>query len=223
MTYRKLATAVAAVALTVSGALMTAPVASAATQDEPTATSVEVGLVFKGYDKAVAEAHGYTIKTSPAGFEYSVLKDATPEQDAAAQAKAALRWGKTMKKPGQGVQPIQEDYSDFISPSCGKAWLSGIAVGNLSVDISTGFEPNAGDAAIFYYWNIYLSDAGGTSHQDFGPSGLLERRTWSSHRTVGGLSPSNGRAWIDSSSSYAALLDGAYCYPGPVTVHYGIN
>lgn len=82
---------------------------------------------------------------------------------------------------------------------------------------------NAGDAAIFYYWNIYLSDAGGTSHQDFGPSGLLERRSWSGHRTVGGLSPSNGRAWIDSSTSYAALIDGAYCYPGPVTVHYGIN
>ncbi|MFE4599396.1 hypothetical protein ACFRKE_00895 [Kitasatospora indigofera] len=99
------------------------------------------------------------------------------------------------------MQPVQEYYSDFISPSCGKACLSGIALGNLSVDISTGFELNAGDAAIFYYGNVCLSDAGGTSHQDFGPSGLAERRSWSSHRTVGGLSPSNGRAWIDSSSS----------------------
>ncbi|MFD7986922.1 hypothetical protein ACFV4M_26565 [Kitasatospora indigofera] len=121
------------------------------------------------------------------------------------------------------MQPVQEYYSDFISPSCGKAWLSGIALGNLSVDISTAFELNAGDAAIFYYGNVYLSDAGGTSHQDFGPSGLAERRSWSSHRTVGGLSPSNGRAWIDSSSSYAALIDGAYCYPGPVTVYCGIS
>lgn len=82
MTYRKIATAVATAALAMSGALTTAPVASAAPvdQDGPTATSVEVGLVFKGYDKAVAEAHGYTIKTSPAGFEYSVVKDATPNR-----------------------------------------------------------------------------------------------------------------------------------------------
>ncbi|MGW2378035.1 hypothetical protein [Kitasatospora sp. NPDC001683] len=50
-------------------------------------------MLFKGYDKAVAEANGYTIETSAQGFEYSVKKNATDSEDAAAQQLAAARWG----------------------------------------------------------------------------------------------------------------------------------
>ncbi|MFE3875479.1 hypothetical protein ACFXPX_13890 [Kitasatospora sp. NPDC059146] len=219
---RKLATAAAATALAASALAATAPVAAADTATpQPSADRIEVGMLFKGYDKAAAEANGHTIKTSPQGFEYSVKKNATETEDAAAQQLAAARWGiKPAAKPGHDVA---DDYSDYYNPQCGTVWLSGNAVGNLSVDISTGFTLNPNQRAIFYYWEVGLSDSGGVSHIPFGPSGLLERQSWKGDKHVPGLSPSNGLAWVEN-TSYATLDDGSVCYPAPnsVIVHYAI-
>ncbi|MFJ9447902.1 hypothetical protein ACIRRH_39655 [Kitasatospora sp. NPDC101235] len=141
---------------------------------QPTADRIEIGMLFKGYDKAVADANGYTVKTSPQGFEYSVKKNATEAEDAAAQQLAAARWGiKPAAKPGHDVA---DDYSDYYNPQCGTAWLSGNAVGNLSVDLSTGFTLNPDQRAIFYYWEVTLSDSGGSSRQTWGRSACWRAR-----------------------------------------------
>ncbi|MFF2820483.1 hypothetical protein ACFVT9_33780 [Kitasatospora cineracea] len=222
--FRKFGTIVAVGALALAAAATTPAVAvtKAATAAEPSASApVEVALEFKGYDKAVAQAHGYTIKTSPQGFEYSVINNATPAQDQAAQAKAAIRWGKAAPTTAPGlVHP--NDYGDIFSPTCGTAWISGNAVGNLSVDISTGFTLLPGDKAIFYFWKVYLADPGGTSHLQWGPTGLADRNSWAGHKTVGGLTVGNATATV-STESYAVLIDGSSCNAGPAIAHYGIN
>ncbi|WP_282206827.1 hypothetical protein [Kitasatospora fiedleri] len=223
--FRKFGTIVAVGALALAAAATTPAVAapkSAATTQPPASAPVEVALEFKGYDKAVAQAHGYTIKTSPQGFEYSVIDNATPAQDQAAQAKAAIRWGKaapTGTAPGL-VHP--NGYGDVFSPTCGTAWISGTAVGNLTVDISTGFTLLPGDEAIFYFWKVYLADPGGTSHLQWGPTSLADRNKWSGHKTVGGLTVGNASATV-STESYAVLIDGSSCNAGPAQATYGIN
>ncbi|MFD4905188.1 hypothetical protein [Kitasatospora purpeofusca] len=209
----KFVTAAAVTALAVASLATAAPSALADSGTPTPAHQVlEAGLSFSGYDAAVAEANGYVIKTNTAGMQYSVKKDASPQEDTAAQQKAAAKWSKVSTRPS-----AYAEHND----ACGKAYLDGNAIGNVSINIRTGFKLLSGDHAVFYYWKVDAVDGGGVTPKPFGPSSLAFRIAWEGNWTHGGLTRGSAYTTI-SPESYVALADGSYCHPVPLTVYYDI-
>ncbi|MFF8775245.1 hypothetical protein [Kitasatospora sp. NPDC015120] len=145
-------------------------------------------------------------------MQYSVKKDATPQEDAAAQQKAAAKWAKVSTRPS-----AYAEYND----ACGKAYLDGNPTGNAAIHIRTGFDLLPGDDAVFFYWKVDIVDGGGVSHKPFGPSPLALRNAWEGNWYPGGLTRGSAYATI-SPESYTLLDDGSYCHPVPLTVYYNI-
>ncbi|MFF7993400.1 hypothetical protein ACFZDG_26840 [Kitasatospora xanthocidica] len=217
----KFATAAAVAALTAATMAATTPSATAA-EATPAVSHVhgEAGLRLTGYDAAVAEAHGYVIKTTADGMQYTVRKNATPAEDVTAQAKAVALWGKSVKPaPGVAAQPASHDEWNDV---CGKAWLDGDAVGGRAIKVSSGFNLLPGQAAVFYYWHVHAVDGGGVSNHAWGPSGLWDRQEWHGTWAPGGLTMGSAYTRLDSDTSYATLDDGSVCHPATLTVYYTI-
>ncbi|WP_143267985.1 hypothetical protein [Amycolatopsis alba] len=98
---------------------------------------VEGEMHIGRFDAAVAEAHGYEIRTSPDGTQYSVRKGA----------------------PADAV-PMNE-----VDGTCGRSWVWEDGIGNASVVLRTGFHVRRDVVA--RSWRVQLNDDGGTSTQQF--------------------------------------------------------
>jgi hypothetical protein len=170
-----------------------APAAVPAHATDATAETITTGMHIVGYDRAVAAAHGYTIKTDSEGREYSV-KNGT----------------------------MQPQKSVTLSGDCGSSTATITHIGNHKATIATGFVLSGIDGyAIDYNWNLDVLDNWGTTRHHWG-GGLASRRSWSSQPFTF-TSAGAGPAWaiVDSGSSYAVLIDGGLCYSaGPAAEDY---
>jgi hypothetical protein len=151
----------------------------------PPAGAIISDATVIGFDRDQAKADGYEIRSLPDGTEYSVPigtpADAIPNN--------------LVVKGG----------------NCGTSWVSETAVGNVSVDLGTGFnlfpiQP----PAVAYTWKVRLDDRGGTSYQYW--SGFLRaRKSWKGWRRIHGLTPGAADAMVVRGSSLAILVGGLVC------------
>lgn len=119
-------------------ALMTAGAAGTASAAPQTTRSVETAMTIGGYDPAVAEAHGYEIRTTTSGLQYSVKK---------------------------GTAPSEVSTQDIVHGNCGSSWVYETAQGGLRVWLETGFNVIA--PVTQSSWNVTLVDRGGRSNQPY--------------------------------------------------------
>jgi hypothetical protein len=180
--------AVAAAATALAGAAQALPASASTVQARtaavPHVVKVTVPMKIAGFDAAVAQAHGYVIRTDARGRQYSVQAGA-----AAAASPAA-------------VTP-----DNAIGGNCGSSHLYEYAVGNHAVDIQTGFNVNT--PAVAYWWKYWMRDPGGTSSHTFG-GGLARRTSWADDSRWGALTPGPASAWVDTGSD-ALLENGDVC------------
>ncbi|MFI0937694.1 hypothetical protein [Streptomyces sp. NPDC021020] len=160
---------------------------------DSTTTTVTRGMQIVGYDRSVATAHGYTIKTDSEGHEYSV-------------------------KNGS----VQPNTSVTDPGDCGSSTATITHIGNHQATVSTGFVLSGIDGfAVDYNWNLSVLDNWGQTPHHWG-GGLATRRSWSS-QPFNFKSAGAGPAWaiVESGSSYAILIDGGVCYSaGPAAEDY---
>ena len=161
--------------------------AAAAPADKAPATAVETAeMRIVGFDRKVAEAHGFEIRTAPDGREYSVKKGAAAvaAEDVSAQT--------------------------VVYGNCGSSWLYYNAIGNSSNKIETGFQLN--QAATSYWWLVVMTDGGGQSNRTWA-GGLLLRTRWGVTSTVTGMTHGFSDAYVSTASS-AILWNGGVCTSG---------
>ena len=182
-----------AVALALVGAsLFTATPASAAGPSDELVYSVTAPMYIRGYDKAIAEAHGFTIVTDPDGTQRSVP---VTKQAKAQAAAAALK---------TGVTP-----NITVGGDCGSSSLFIYPHGLQSISVRTGYAvvmPTVG-----HQWDVDGFVTSGTWSSGF--SGLNWSSTWSATHflTVGNSSHGWGQV---RSGSKAFLINGGYCWSG---------
>lgn len=160
--------------------------ATPAHADQPKSASVTTPMHIVGYDRAVAEAHGYTIKTDAQGREYSV-------------------------KSGSNVAVVTPNTT--ISGNCGSSTVTFVNIGNHQAKLGTSFALSGIDGyAVDFHWHVDFIDNYGASYKEWG-GGLDLRRTWAGSFTF--TSRGAGIAWAElSTGSFAILEDGGVCYSG---------
>lgn len=186
--HKRLLGSVLAVTATVSSLL----VASPAMASEPV-YSRTAPMYIVGYDKAVAEAHGYTIVVDQTGAQRSV--PVTKQAKTQAAAAAALK---------SSIQPNGIEYGD-----CGTSSLFVARKGTTKIAVSTGYSVHT--ASVQHTWNVDGVVTSGTWTSGF--SGLNFSTTWSATHNVSVGDNSSGFAYVRSGSR-AVLIDGSICYSG---------
>jgi hypothetical protein len=114
-----------------------ATAAAAATTPEPTVTTATAMHVI-GFDRTVAQANGYEIRTAGDGTEYAVATSAAGD-----------------------VSP-----ANVVSGNCGFSYVYEYGIGNRAIELYTGFSVVRG--AVDYSWRVQLDDRGGTSYRNYG-------------------------------------------------------
>jgi hypothetical protein len=198
-----IATAAVAVAL-----VMTIP-AQASTTAPLRHTTVKQGMYFEGFNAAVAKAHGYKIVTYANGDEQAVPVN----------PKSGLRKSPILTPTSRtGIHP-DNSASDTVYGSCGDSYVSAVQISTNHIDLDSGFDVYY--PVVYVDWDVYLSDANGTSTQG-ASAALLDDVEW-------------GHAWDDlyqyedtidqvSTGSYVVLIDGQECFSaGPFVVLTGLN
>jgi hypothetical protein len=110
---------------------------STASAETHTGRLVYTAMHSAGFDANVAAAHGYEIRTTADGKQYSVLKGAA-----------------------DNVTPF-----NVVTGDCGRSWVWEDGVGSARVLLDTGF--NVYTSTVGRQWNVILDDNGGTSTQGF--------------------------------------------------------
>ena len=179
----------AAIALAALGALLVSP-AGADTEPVHVGTLMQ-GMTIKGYDRAVAEANGYEIRTRPDGTEYSAKKGDLSTQG-----------------------------SSTVVGNCGNSYVElWDAPGSGQADYRTGF--NVSPAAISYTWWVIIRDNNGTSNRTYGGSLAARNSWTSGFERLGLYAGGNAWATVIPEGSYAVLVNGAVCVSGgPGTVEW---
>ncbi len=141
-----------------------------------------------GFDAAVAAAHGYVIRTTPAGQQYAV------------------------KEGSSAVSVTPEDVS---VGDCGISYVYEYGIGNRAVELYTGFsvEYEGVTAVVDGHWQVRLSDRGGTSFKNWNVPATANG-IWQVDQVVGGLTRGPAQAKVVSAASWALLANGAVCYSG---------
>ena len=183
------ATIAATGVLVALGALLVSP-ANADTQRVHVAT-VTGGMTVKGYDRAVAEANGYEIRTRPDGTEYSVKKGEMSTQGSTTlTGNCGLSWVELWDAPGSGV-----------------------------ADYRSGFKVTP--AAISYSWWAIIRDFNGTSNRTRSGPLAARKDWDTGWERLGLFSGGNAWATVIPEGSYALLVDGTICgSAGPGTVEW---
>jgi hypothetical protein len=162
--------------------------ASAATSaPRASITKVTEAMHVIGFNRQVAAAHGYEIRTAPDGTQYSV-KTGSP-------AGTAIPRG-------------------VVEGPCGVSYVYEYGIGNRAVELYSGFSvilPEVGG-----HWQIRLSDRGGTSFKNYNvaPSG---NGIWQFNQVVGGLTKGPAQATVVGPASFTILDNGEVCYSGGPT------
>lgn len=199
---RRALTAIAG-ALAIAGLILTPTVANADETiplDEPqTATA---GLALVGFDAEIAAAHGYEIRTTQTGRQYSVpvgtRLDYVPSFEETAPAP---RTGGT----GVSTQAIDVKYGQ-----CG--WSSILVTND-----SWATEYSVTHDVLWGKWGIKIVSNWGVSDYN------LDHGAGSKNRRFGGTTPSQhwgaGFAQVNS-GSYVQMNNGGACYSGLPKVNY---
>jgi|SRR4051794_29489353 hypothetical protein len=165
-----------------------AAVANAATTNSDTAhlvttTTAEMRVV--GFDKNVAAAHGYDIRTAASGEQYSVKRGGI---SAAAPAMP----------------------SNVVGGNCGFSYVYEYGIGNRAIELYTGYSVI--HDVIRWHWQVRLDDRGGSSYRNY--SGWINNGIWQVDQVIGGLTRGGARASVIRSASWALLDTGAICVSG---------
>lgn len=153
-----------------------------------------------GYDAKVAAAHGYVIKKTAAGVEYSVKANATTTQKQAAAANAV-------------AATISPDTTGVVEGNCGESWVTLTHGKKHAGSLSTGFDVI--DPAVYYDWCVSVIDQNGASVEYWGPS-AYDSAEWSGST---GVSLSGYATAQVESDSYVVLVTGAECTSGGPEAH----
>lgn len=159
--------------------------ASAAPPDE-LAAETTVGMTIKGFDRAVAEANGYEIRTDAAGKEYSVKRGTPSEMGVSSPGGSAV-------EGPCGISRVKINYS-----------------GRGSARLETGASVYAPITA--YEWHVKIIDPWGVSSQDWGPFPGPGTPTLGLARDLSGLGGGNTFAEVQGGTSRVILTTGAICW-----------
>lgn len=145
-----------------------------------------VGMTIKGFDRTVAEANGYEIRTDAAGREYSVKRGTSTEVG--------------VSSPG----------GSSVEGNCGisRVKISYLRRGTARVD--TGASVYAPINA--YEWHVKVMDPWGVSSQDWGPFPGPGTPTLGLGRDVPGLGGGLTYAEVQGGTSRVILITGAICW-----------
>ena len=153
----------------------------------PTEEYVEAHMTIAGFDREVAEAHGYEIRTDANGQEYSV----------------------PVGTPEGGITPFSSG-GGSVGGDCGTSWVRINGIGLNMAYLETGWNVYAPVTAM--NWQVSIIDNGGVSVQGwFQPVGGVPG--WSGVRTIGPMTPGDIDAQVQTSST-VRLETGAFCYSG---------
>lgn len=159
--------------------------ASAAPSEERVVETT-MGMTIRGFDRAVAEANGYEIRTDAAGKEYSV-KRGTPAEVG-------------ISSPGGSV----------VEGNCGISRVKINYSGRGSARLETGASVYAPITA--YEWHVKIIDPWGVSSQDWGPFPGPGTPTLGLARDLSGLGGGNTFAEVQGGTSRVVLTTGAICW-----------
>jgi hypothetical protein len=187
----RIKTTVVTASLALAALLVGAPAANAASADTGTTPTTPpasgAGMTVTGFDRAVAKANGYEIRTDANGVERSV-------------------------KVGAAGQVVPDSApGNTIQGNCGWSWVRVNGTGNRAILLESGFGVRL--PVIAWEWHIVLIDRGGVSTQNWGPTpgpGVPQLRF---SRNLSNLTPGSIAAEVQSSSR-VTLTDGAICVSG---------
>lgn len=184
-------------------------VRSSASADDPDRR--EHGMKIVGFDREIANRHGYEIVDLPDGATASV-----PFERVADAIEGRYR-------PERGVLPKNygpDDDAEFglAEGDCGVSWVQLKARGASTAELVTGFEVVAPVASM--NWNVGIHDNGGSSTQHFEESqGFPQGNGWRSEFRILGLTVGPADATIEWYTSYALLTNGWLCFSlGPTAI-----
>ena len=175
-------TAVAALFAGFGGTAAAAAPAPAAQPEKTVTATAEMRIT--GFDRAVAEQHGFEIRTTADGREYSVKKG-------------------TARNAGVSTDNV-------VYGNCGSSYLWYDAIGGSANQIRTGFTVN--QAATSYWWLVVMRDDGGQSSRNWA-GGLLLRTSWGVTSIARNMTHGFSDAYVSTGSS-AILWNGAVCTSG---------
>lgn len=142
-------------------------------------------MYIAGFDREVAQANGFEVRTLPDGREYLVATDPSI--------------------PAPLVDPIK------FGP-CGYSYMFMYDDVN-EYDWQTGFHVN--DAAVAYYWYVDIYGPFGFHNTQQMSGGLAFRNDWTSgYRQTPADDNGYYRGYVYWPLSWAKLWFGAYCYSG---------
>lgn len=178
---------------------------------------LEVGMSLRGFDAAVARAHGFEIVTLPDGATASV-----PVEKAEAARSGEYRPTEgTIPAEGPRDQSTLRGYGE-LPGECGVSYVELAPIGFSKAHLITGFEITASGAVWDMNWNVRIHDNGGDSTQHYEmENGFPVGNGWQSYFRVLGLTVGWADATVEWYTSWAILTNGWLCYSmGPVAVDW---
>jgi hypothetical protein len=180
-----------------TASLLTSGTVGAAVASEPDSTeTIEMPMVVVGYDREIAEEHGYEIRTSPDGTEYSVLKG-TPESVTPARAGA--------------IQPM-----GVVTGDCGSSYVNIYNPAARRYTTTTGFGVYT--AAVGYTWSVNVVGPNyNYTHRWHGALALNKVF----HMSSSARQVTNRGDYTAKATGWTTHVNGAICRSlGPIDVEY---
>ncbi|MDG4832021.1 hypothetical protein O7627_22320 [Solwaraspora sp. WMMD1047] len=180
------------------GALVAVGLAAPASAGEgPARVSVfESAMNVVGYDRAVAKANGYEIRTDENGREYSVPKGSAPD-----------------------YRPAEAVVQDERVGNCGRSFVYLYGLGNHQAEIHTGWRLNSGmSGAVQQTWSVSVLDDYGVSIKRFDRLHASEH-SWQAWHTF----TAGGPTWVTAEVivGTVVLWNGTICFAlGPIAHKY---
>lgn len=154
------------------------------------ANTIWVPMTITGYDRDVASAHGYEIRTDSAGHEYSIRASAPP--------------GGVLQTSAM-VEGVSTQATSTVYGNCGSSFITLSAATDRA---ATGYSVYG--ATLWRQWGMTVVN--GTVTHGYDLSGGITGASWSTYRTVSWAFGYTD-AWVNS-GSYVMMWDGGYCSSG---------
>lgn len=146
-------------------------------------------LTVAGFDRKVAAANGYDVRTRPDGREYAIKRGATT---------------------GGVALPANE-----VEGNCGSSWVEFDATGNLRAQLGTGFDVYL--PAVTYQWRVTITDQVGVGNVNWASRLNPHRKSWAAVTTTRSGARGSAFAVVATPYSLAVLENGALCRSGGPT------
>jgi hypothetical protein len=180
------------------------------------APSPKEEMSVRGFDAAVARAHGYEVVTLPDGAQASVPAD---KADAARLGAYRPSSGIVSRRSTDAAQT--QGYGE-VPGDCGISWVSLTPIGASRAHLDTGFIiTDSGAGSVWDVdWNVSIHDNGGSSNQPYEEqNGSSWGSGWTAYQRTLGLT----RGWADATivwyNSIVITTHGWVCWSnGPTAV-----